>query len=192
MTIKIGEYVAFGFGVGSTQDCNTMGDVKGKEKTKMELARAVSNVILLIGKPGAGKTMFARRLHEYMPDLPEHAKEQITETYRDIMRNPKLKKVEQRPFRAPHHTVGAAGMSGECELAQHGVLFLDEAPEFSKHVLGDGIREASQSGNTTVVVATNPCPCGGHRGCQCSQESIERYLDRVSETVTGPRVVIKV
>jgi magnesium chelatase family protein len=188
--------------------CPDLADVKGQEQAKRALviAAAGQHNLLFYGPPGTGKTMLASRLPGILPDLTEQealetaAVASISATGFDPLN------WSQPPFRAPHHSASAAAlvgggshpMPGEISLAQNGVLFLDELPEFSRHVL-EVLREPLESGRIVIARAArsaefpasfqllaslNPCPCGYHgdpdRTCQCSYGQIQNYRNRIS------------
>jgi magnesium chelatase family protein len=184
-------------------------DVCGQENVKraLEIAAAGGHNLLMIGPPGAGKTMLAQRLSTIVPSLTFEESLETSKVYSVMGLMPKGQGlITTRPFRAPHHTVSDAGLigggqtpkPGEVSLAHNGVLFLDEMPEFKKNVL-EVLRQPMESGvvtisraNSTVtypanfilVGAMNPCPCGFFgdlkRECSCSYREIRRYRTRIS------------
>src|SRR5207302_1892004 len=184
-------------------------DVRGQEfaKRAVVVAAAGGHNVLMIGSPGTGKTMLARRLPTILPPLSPVESLETTRIYSALGRlKPDEPLLATRPFRSPHHTISDAGMvgggstpsPGEISMAHHGVLFLDELPEFHRkslevlrQPLEQGVVTTSRALHSTtfparfvLVAAMNPCPCGylgdAKHACKCTPIQIERYMGRIS------------
>jgi magnesium chelatase family protein len=203
------KYLSPSINIASTITLPTIEEVKGQlhGKRALEIASAGAHNLILIGPPGAGKTMLAKSMVSILPPLSKNEAIETTQIYSVSNKGALLNELQmQRPFRQPHHTIsnialiggGSYPQPGEISLAHNGVLFLDELPEFKRTVI-EVLRQPMEEGIVHIsrarmnlsyparfmlVAAMNPCPCGFYnhptKACVCSTTAIQKYLHKIS------------